>query len=119
MSRYTHISRILMSIVALGMIAVIVGIPLIAAMHSHSNGNDRYTAYGMDHGDAVDAQHCGLCEFYAHYTPRDVDFRPSFTFTIPVVPLHVQLGQSNGGAPRKELYNRHPNKGPPSAHNRI
>src|SRR5690606_1328924 len=119
MSRCTYISRILMSIIAMGMIVAFIGIPLIYTLHTHAGGADQYAAQRLEHGVSADGSNCGLCTFYAHYTPRDIDFRPSFTFAIPTVPVVVAFGQSECGAPRGALCDRLTNKGPPSNYRRI
>jgi len=108
-----------MSIIAMGMIVAFISIPLIYTLHTHAGGADQYRAHRLDHGVSADSPDCGLCAFYAHYTPKDVDFRPSYTFAAPTVPAVIAFGQPECGAPRGELCDRLTNKGPPSTCKQI
>lgn len=110
-----------MSVVAGWLALALLSIPIVYAthIHYHSQVNDRYPVNCLDHGSEVDMPHCGLCEFYVHYTPKEVDFRLSLTFAILPAFVNVQLGQTPCGIPRKESGRRHANKGPPYVCNRI
>lgn len=121
MNRCIRIPKLCMSVIAGWLAMALVSIPITYAMHTHyhSQGNDRYPINRLDQGSGVGVPQCGLCEFYVHYTPKDVDFRLSLMFSILPAFVNVQLEQAPCGIPRKESGRRHSNKGPPPVYNPI
>src|SRR5690554_1795960 len=93
MWRYFHISRWMLCVITLSVVATVVSIPLISAMHTHVQH-----AEGCDeqHGDAAgtdSAADCDFCALYAQFTPREALPVPSFSFRAPVTPLLTIFAQ--------------------------
>lgn len=113
MGRYLQISRWLLCAVTLSVVAAVISIPLISAMHIHVQHVD---GCGDQHGDAsgtAGALDCDFCALYAQFTPREAIIAPTFSFRTPVMPLVTVFAHPRSKVLCKGIADRQTNRGPP------
>lgn len=113
MGRYLQISRWLLCAVTLSVVATVISIPLISAMHIHVQHVD---GCGDQHDDASGTDgtlDCDFCALYAQFTPREALIAPIFSFRAPVMPLVTVFAQPRSKARCKGIADRQTNRGPP------
>lgn len=79
----SHIFRLFVQVIFLNISLLLIGIPVIHALHTHVESQEGYLSQSAHNSD--DGQACGLCASFARFVPREATHTPSFDFNAPVV----------------------------------
>lgn len=95
MGQYLHTYRWYHSFLALCLTLLIVGIPITQAFHTHSDEAHLCAEHhGHEHHHDTESQDntsCDLCQFYAHFAPKEPYLFSIFSFDTPLVAQSVIL----------------------------
>ena len=95
---------------------LVIGIPIMRAMHHHDHEESGFVSHRYYSGDSqglADLKQCGFCEFFTHFAPKDTDPVVSFTFGTPMTPVSASCGDLVCKRPSKGLLWGYSNRGPP------
>lgn len=114
----TYILKWLTGIIAFAMVAVLVGIPISYALHTHAHDETACHeghAHGHSESQGVPEDACELCAFYAYYVPKEAEAVPFFTFGVPAMPLPIHIDKLRAGQPCTAFVRPDANRGPPAS----
>lgn len=113
MRRFLHISRWFLCVVTLIVVAAVISIPLVSALHNHVQ---HVAGYGDQHDETSDTDgtlDCDFCALYAQFTPREAIIVPAFSFRAPIMPVVTVFTQPRNIARCKGIADRQTKRGPP------
>lgn len=113
-NRYTYAFRLFVQVIFLNMALVLIGIPVIHALHTHVESSQQEGYLSQSAHDPDDGQACGLCASFARFVPREANPALSFDFNAPIALLPTVFLQAPGKQLCEGLQRGHTDRGPPT-----